>query len=305
MMSDGTDDPSSPPNRRDLHHDLSNSSSTSNRMPQILDGKTFCLDPTRMKVQQPNIAIRAAKVVAAVVLSPLILVGSSIYVAIMLTGPKSFQDKLMSMIIPRVMARVAEDLKPERNELLGDTIEAGDTVLDVGSGGGGYMPYLKRVSKVVALEPVEMMHPVIRESAKKAGVANLELYPFEIEDYMQKRPKGELFDCILLGNVLCEVKCLESTLETVDRLLKPGGYIYFSEHVGQPRGTFVRQFQDFVNPFWRAIFGGCNCNRDSLSHIEDMKGWDSISWTLESYMKVMGPFIMGLAKKKREKEKVI
>jgi len=38
-------------------------------------------------------------------------------------------------------------------------------------------------------------------------------------------------DWIILGNVLCEIPDVDEALRILDRLLKPGGRVYYSEHV--------------------------------------------------------------------------
>lgn len=171
-------------------------------------------------------------------------------------------------------------------------------VLDVGAGGGGYFSYYAgKVSSVVALEPFRDLHPVLREKAEEVGIQNENIRI--CQDPVEIFQDDEGFDWIILGNVLCEVRNVGSALKAVDRLLKPGGNVYFCEHVGRPHGDWRRLYQNIFNPFWCKVSGGCNCNHDSLTMIQQIPNWDVVSWQFESIQVGLGPVVMGLAKKKQ------
>jgi 2-polyprenyl-3-methyl-5-hydroxy-6-metoxy-1,4-benzoquinol methylase len=171
-------------------------------------------------------------------------------------------------------------------------------VLDVGSGSGEYLAHLSRkASHVVCLEPLARLHPALRQKAAEFGFADYQITILSetIEEYTASNP-GSSFDWVLLGNVLCHVEDVSCTLRQVDMLLRPGGHVYFSEHLGS-KTICTRRFQNLLNPWWRRISGGCNCNRDSLDMIERMESWDVASWQMENLKVGMGPFVMGLARK--------
>jgi SAM-dependent methyltransferase len=165
------------------------------------------------------------------------------------------------------------------------------------------MKHLSGADEVTALEPVESFHPFIRKSAEKAGISSkaLTILPMGAEQFAEEYSDDKPFDWIILGNVLCEVPDITSTLQAVDRCLRKGGTVYFSEHMACPRGTWQRKYvQEFVNPWWRRASGGCNVNRDTLKKIETMPGWHVISWTYEHVRVGMGLFVLGLAEKQRD-----
>ena len=111
--------------------------------------------------------------------------------------------------------------------------------------------------------------------------------------------RGDGFDWIVLGNVLCEVPDQEGVLAHVDRLVRPGGRVYFSEHIAHPAGTFWRSVQDWVNPWWCCVSDGCNVNRPTLDRLlaqftpED--GWEVQYWQMD--VGALVPFVMGVATK--------
>jgi len=255
------------------------------------------------------------------IISPLLIVLISIMTLFMVLGPKSLRQNLISKFIPKTMARVANQYKDVRKTLLSPEMISNCKILDVGSGGGAYMQLLSSASKIVALEPITKMHPIIRNVAQDAGIevgesieegekkydaskSQLEILACGIEEYIETHPEEiHSFDWVILGNVLCEVPSQSSTLKSVDKLLKIGGHVYFSEHVGYKIGSTMRKIQDACNPWWRIVSGGCNCNRDTVQEIEKMKyHWDIISWDYSGAEigqgpPLIGPFHLGLALK--------
>jgi len=198
---------------------------------------------------------------------------------------------LLGMLIPRIMNGVAREFQKERHTLLKGVQ---GKVCDVGSGGGAYVRHCHQAQHLVAVEPIHQMHGKIR-AACPPTVPRLEILS-SLDDLDLPTHQGS-FDWVILGNVLCEVDDVPSTLQRVDRLLKPGGYVYFSEHVGCPRGTWMRWWQDTINPFWRHVGGGCNCNRDSVHHLRAMSGWQVVDFWYPHVKVCGGPFVMGLAQK--------
>jgi SAM-dependent methyltransferase len=229
----------------------------------------------------------------ALVLSPLLLTVLVIYTVFMFLGPMPLRNRVLSKVIPYAMKSL-EGITHNQRKLLLQHVSG--KVLDIGAGGGAYLQHCKRASHYVAIEPVEGMHPLLANKAKLAGLKDYQVTirsgGFETYD----APVSS-FDWIILGNVLCEVHDVHATLNKVHHLLKPGGHVYFSEHLGAPLHSVTRKFQEFMNPWWRQVSGGCNCNRDSLHAIEGMGSWDVVSWSLDGISVWGGPMVMGLARK--------
>jgi SAM-dependent methyltransferase len=80
--------------------------------------------------------------------------------------------------------------------------------------------------------------------------------------------KNDSTDLVVTGLVMCSIPKPALALEEVARILRPGGTFRFMEHVRGPDGTFRGKFQDAVNPLWRRISGGCNCNRRTVETVE-------------------------------------
>jgi SAM-dependent methyltransferase len=230
--------------------------------------------------------------ILGVLFSPVLLLAS----ILLLVLPKKAIDAFRLRFLPIVSNKLAERTSNQRKLLLQ---HVRGKVLDVGSGVGTYIRFLNNASHVVALEPSLSLHLHIQESSRKVGLDNFQvtIRAETLQQYASNGHQDGSFDWVILGNVLCEVEDLNQSLDLIHRLLKPGGHVYFSEHVGRPRGSWRRNVQDWMNPWWRRISGGCNCNRDSLQAIQGMPEWDVISWTFEGVTIGIGPLVMGLARK--------
>lgn len=269
---------------------------------QTLGGRTYEIDPTGVGGDDKN---KISGVLRQIVLGTGILLLSPALAAstiVMWLSPNVFRHKILRWHIPFICSKLDSMFHKERKVLLDGC--QGSNVLDVGSGGGAYMRYFSKAKSVTALEPVEALHETIRRNAERYNVPTLTIFAVDVETYLRDHFSGEMFDWIVLGNVLCEVDDVRSTLDAVDKLLKPGtGTVYFSEHVACERGTWTRTLQDAFNPPWKTLSGGCNMNRETLRLIKSgTRNWEVISWNFPNVKIGLGPFLMGLAKKKDEVE---
>lgn len=280
---------------------------------QAIGGNSYTLHPLTHK--DDNDYSLSRKILLGfkyIVFVPIIIIFILLFVTpIMLFGPRVVRHYLLSRMIPRVMAVLANKMKSQREKLLRN-LEG--KILDVGAGGGAYfVHYTKsKVETVVAIEPLIALHETLNKNALQSGLIStnknycddnihsnskkLRLECCCVEEYITKYPEEcGTFDWIIFGNVLCEVSNTCTTLQAVDHLLKPGGYIYFCEHVGQPKGSWSRLIQNIINPWWVRISGGCNCNRDTLDKFQKFPSWDEIIYW--RYEKFLNPFILGLIRK--------
>ena len=152
-------------------------------------------------------------------------------------------------------------LAAERRRLLG---AARGRVLEVGAGTGINLDhYPEGVGDLVLVEPERAMARKLEQRLRQLGraaevvEADAEALPFP----------DRSFDTVVCTLVLCSVSDLRRALDELRRVLRPEGSLLFLEHVrsGDPR---TARLQDRVNPVWRFVANGCNCNRPTLSLIE-------------------------------------
>jgi ubiquinone/menaquinone biosynthesis C-methylase UbiE len=145
-------------------------------------------------------------------------------------------------------------------------------VLEVGAGTGLNLEhYPDGIDELVLVEPepamVRKLKQRLRDLGREARIveADGEALPF---------PDGS-FDVVVCTLVLCSVDDPMRALAELRRVLRPDGSFLFLEHVrsDQPR---TARLQDRINPAWRFVTNGCNCNRRTLSLIESAFSLDEV-----------------------------
>jgi len=132
-------------------------------------------------------------------------------------------------------------------------------VLEVGSGTGRNLPGYPAGTRVVAVEP---SRDALRRSRARAGDrvplvrASAEALPF----------REGAFDTVVSGLVFCSVPDPMRGLAEVRRVLKEAGQLRMIEHVRSTSRTGAA-LQDFIQPAWTRVAGGCHPNRDTEANV--------------------------------------
>jgi SAM-dependent methyltransferase len=132
------------------------------------------------------------------------------------------------------------------------------TVVELGSGVGANLRYLRPGSTLVAIEPNLPMHRRLRAAAERRGV-HLDLRDRLAEDTGLPDRSA---DGVISSLVLCTVTDPAQVLAEVRRILRPGGTFRFVEHVVAPAGSPTRALQRALRRPWAWTFEGCSCERD-------------------------------------------
>ncbi|UQU66889.1 class I SAM-dependent methyltransferase [Couchioplanes caeruleus] len=157
------------------------------------------------------------------------------------------------------------------------------TVVELGSGVGANLRYLRPGSTLIAIEPNSAMHGRLRAAAERRGVR------LDLRDRVAERtglPDADA-DAVISSLVLCTVKDPAAVLAEVRRVLRPGGTFRFVEHVAARNGTPTRALQRALRRPWAWTFEGCSCERD-LAGLLRGAGFAAVD--LEPY-RIHGPFI--------------
>ena len=158
-----------------------------------------------------------------------------------------------------------------------------DTVVEIGSGAGANMRYLRKGTKLIAIEPNFHMHSNLKKNAVKYGI-ELEI----------KTLTGEVIDLpdescefVVSTLVLCTVSNPKQCIDQIRRILRPNGKFIFIEHVVAEDSRFISWIQKMLHRPWHWFFEGCHTNRDTKSLLES-GGFNSLS--IESY-RLYSPFV--------------
>jgi ubiquinone/menaquinone biosynthesis C-methylase UbiE len=138
-------------------------------------------------------------------------------------------------------------------------------VLEIGLGSGLNLPYYdtNKVSKLWGLDPSPQMHKMAEKSAQSVGF-DVEFIALSAEEIPLET---DCVDTVLVTYTLCTIPDLDSALQEMARVLRPGGELIFCEHGVAPDAS-IRRWQNCINPVWKRIGGGCNLNRDIPRLIE-------------------------------------
>ncbi|MDZ4846037.1 MAG: class I SAM-dependent methyltransferase [Chitinophagales bacterium] len=135
---------------------------------------------------------------------------------------------------------------------------ASGRVLEVAVGSGINLDLYNpsKVEKVWGLDPSDEM----LEIAKKREDKHV---PIEfIKASADKIPlESNSMDSVVITYALCTIPDVQSALAEIKRVLKPGGQLLFCEHGLAPDKSVIRT-QNFINPVWSKLGGGCNLNRN-------------------------------------------
>ncbi len=133
-----------------------------------------------------------------------------------------------------------------------------DTVVEIGSGAGANMRYLRAGTKLIAIEPNVFMHNNLKKNAINHGI-NLEIRTLTGESI--DLPDNSC-DFVISTLVLCTVSNPAECINQIKRILKPSGVFVFIEHVKAREGSILSYIQNIFHKPWHWFFEGCNTNRN-------------------------------------------
>ena len=146
------------------------------------------------------------------------------------------------------------------------------------------MRYLRKGTKLIAIEPNIYMHANLKKSANKYGI-HLEIKSLVGEAIDLPDNSCEFVVCTL---VLCTVNDPIQCLNQIKRILKPSGEFIFIEHVKAKEHSILGFIQKLLHKPWHWFFEGCHSNRDTRSLLESV-GFSSMM--IENY-NLYSPFIL-------------
>jgi ubiquinone/menaquinone biosynthesis C-methylase UbiE len=157
----------------------------------------------------------------------------------------------------RLSRRMEPQIGPLRARLLAGL--AGE-VLEVGAGNGmNFAHYPTTVQRVLAVEPEPHLRDLARGEAERAPV------PVEVvAGVAEELPAADdSVDAVVTTLVLCSVPDQSAALAEIARVLRPGGGLWFLEHVRAPNPGLRRLQRLLDATVWPALAGGCHTSRDT------------------------------------------
>jgi SAM-dependent methyltransferase len=123
--------------------------------------------------------------------------------------------------------------------------KAGLRGVALGCGSGGSVFQWAKTGSFSAIDAYDITESRIREAAEDAKLQGLDgSCRFHVGDAHALTLDADSVDCVLVDAALHHFSCLESTLERINRWLKPGGFFLINEYVGPARFQWTdRQLQ--------------------------------------------------------------
>jgi len=169
-------------------------------------------------------------------------------------------------VFARMWARAAPSMDrhgaaEHRARLLADV--AG-RVLEVGAGTGSNLAYYpSTVTSLIAVEPEPRLRAEAEDAARGAP------FPVTVVDGVADRLPADdaSVDAVVSSLVLCSVPDQAAALAEIRRVLRPGGRLYFWEHVRADGGALARVQAGLDATVWPFFGGGCHTGRDTAAAI--------------------------------------
>jgi ubiquinone/menaquinone biosynthesis C-methylase UbiE len=134
------------------------------------------------------------------------------------------------------------------------------TVLELGFGSGlncGLYP--DAVTSVLAIEPADTAWKM---AAKRRASTSAPISRAGLDGQRLDLPDDSV-DSVLITFTLCTIPDVDTALQEVARVLRPGGSVHIAEH-GRSPDPAVARWQNRLNPAQQRVFGGCHLNRDPI-----------------------------------------
>src|SRR3954447_5955337 len=199
-------------------------------------------------------------------------------------------SRLFALTYDRSMARMEKAGFRELRERTAG--QATGDVLEIGGGTGSNLGYYgAAVTSLTVTEPEQPMLKRLEKKVHEQG-SPAKVVPAAAEELPFA---DDSFDTVVSTLVLCGVADQTRSLQEIGRVLRPGGRLFFVEHVRSDDPKLAKK-QDRMNGLNRFMVG-CECDRATLEAIRNA-GFDVESLeqtTLNKVPKFTSPAIVGTA----------
>ncbi|CAK6955669.1 putative methyltransferase-like protein 7A [Scomber scombrus] len=183
--------------------------------------------------------------------------------------------KLYKRVFPLCVYRISftynkkmHDKKKELFLTLPEFSKAGQlTILEIGCGSGTNFEYYPSGCKVICTDPNPHFQKYLKKSMDVNDHLKYEKFVVASGEDMGS-VEDESVDVVVCTLVLCSVNSIPQTLREAHRILRPGGALYFIEHVVADPSSWAYFLQHVLQPAWYYFGDGCEVTRATWKHLE-------------------------------------
>lgn len=172
------------------------------------------------------------------------------------------------------------------------------TLLELGCGTGANFQFYPPGCKITCLDPNPNFEKFLEKSMAENRHLQYEQFMVAPGEDMKQVADGSM-DVVVCTLVLCSVQSTKKVLQEVYRVLRPGGVLFFLEHVAEPEGSKAFMWQQVFEPTWKHIGDGCYLTRQTWKDLKKAHFSEVQMEWLPPPLKWLpvGPHIMGKAVK--------
>ncbi|CAL8382432.1 unnamed protein product [Boreogadus saida] len=181
---------------------------------------------------------------------------------------KEFFALLMSKISVSYNAKM-DDKKRDLFSNLPDFKKPSEplTVLEIGCGTGANFKYYPPGCKVICTDPNRHFKKYLEKGMSENTHLSFERFLVAAGEDMGSI-EDEAVDAVVATLVLCSVRDMTRTIQEAHRMLRPGGALFFMEHVVAERSSWTYFFQHVLQPMWYYFGDGCELTRSTWNDLE-------------------------------------
>ncbi|KAK9973467.1 hypothetical protein ABG768_024196 [Culter alburnus] len=140
-------------------------------------------------------------------------------------------------------------------------------ILEVGCGSGANFEHYPTGCKITCIDPNPHFKNYLEKSMAKNDHLVYDSFVVASGENLQAVEDNSV-DVVVCTLVLCSVQDTPKVLQEAKRVLRPGGALFFLEHVVSDPSTWTYFFQHVLQPFWHYLNDGCDTTRATWKHIE-------------------------------------
>lgn len=142
------------------------------------------------------------------------------------------------------------------------------TLLELGCGTGTNFQFYPSGCKVICTDPNPHFQKYLTKGMEENGHLKFERFVVASGEDLGSI-EDESVDVVVCTLVLCTVSSIPQTLREAHRVLRPGGALFFIEHVVADPSTWAYFFQHVLQPFWYYFGDGCEVTRATWKPLEE------------------------------------